>query len=301
MKSAVDYVDNILSSNQSLANDFGKFSKIYFMTTENIKGFLQQYDLTEKNVLTVAGSGDQMLNSYLMGAKNVTCFDINPLAFYQVKLKKAAVSSLSYDEFIFFFFQEFEKCLDYSLFRKMQDNLDQDTIHFFEYLYSKYSSQEIFKKIYYRFQPSLHKMKSMNAYLEEDNYYKLSAILKDKDISFIESDITRLEEKLNNQLFDMILLSNISDSIDDIWQTDSLQNYRNFIYSLNQYLDSNGTVQVGYIYDYYANRCPYSFHHKEKRQAVFTSREFHSTFVESYRFYSNRDVIITFQKQKNIH
>ena len=96
-------VKNYLEKYKVLGNYFRNFSKMYIMTTENINGFLNKYDLKDKSVLTVAGSGDQRLNSYLLGAKDVTCFDINPLTELHLKLKDAVIKNLDYDKFLYFF------------------------------------------------------------------------------------------------------------------------------------------------------------------------------------------------------
>ena len=55
-----------------------EFYKIYPFTTENLNAYLTKYDFTNKRVLTVGSSGDQILNTFLMGAKDITVFDINP-------------------------------------------------------------------------------------------------------------------------------------------------------------------------------------------------------------------------------
>ena len=154
------------------------------MTTENIRSFLEKNSLENKQVLTVAGSGDQLLNAYLLGAQNVTCFDINPLAFYQVKLKKAAVCTLSYEEYLEFFFSGTNDLLKRTYYDKISDKLDPETLELFSYLYSNYSNAEIFNKIYYRFYPNIQHMKRVNAYLEKENYEKLSVILEDKEPIF---------------------------------------------------------------------------------------------------------------------
>lgn len=298
MQDFIHDIDSILDSKQVLSNDFGRYSKIYLMTTENIKGFLQQYDLANQDILTVTGSGDQMLNAFLMGAGNVTCFDINPLAFLNAELKKAAISTLSYSEFISFFFQEFQKFLDVHLYEKIRLELKDEALVFFDYLYSKYGSQEIFDKIYYRFHTPFEKMKNLNFYLEESYYEKLADILKTKKVTYLESNITNLREYLTEQFFDMVLLSNISDSIDDIWEEDALKNFKRCIHSLSKSLKSNGTIQVGYIYNCYSYNTLHSFHNKKKRQTIFTTDEFHTTFVEGFSYHDQSDAIITFQKMK---
>lgn len=298
MNNIIKDVNYILETNGNLDNEFGELSKIYLMTTENIKAFLQQYDLCDKDILTVAGSGDQMLNAYLMGARNVTCFDINPLAFYQVKLKKAAVCALSYQEFLEFFFHDYNKVFDRNLFDKISKKLDDDTVDFFNSLFNKYDSNQIINKIYYRFTPDLKQMQRMNSYLDLDNYNKLSSILENKDVSFIHSNITELKNKIMTNTYDMILFSNISDSIENIWGKDCLKSFKRLIHSLSRNLNKDGIIQVGYIYDYYYGRDHNPFKDKKLRQSIFTTDEFYSTFVESYRLHSASDAIITYQKVK---
>ena len=63
-KKELEEVKKHLIKSKSLNYDFGSYSKIYNMTTENIFGFLNHYDLKGKRILTVAGSGDQRLNAY---------------------------------------------------------------------------------------------------------------------------------------------------------------------------------------------------------------------------------------------
>lgn len=298
MNNVIKNVDDILKSNKKLSINFGEFSKIYLMTTENIKGFLEHYNLHDKEVLTVAGSGDQMLNAYLLGAKNVTCFDINPLAFYQVKLKKAAVDALSYQEFLNFFFTEFNKIFDRNLFEKIADKLDSETLDFYMYLYNNYDNSQIFDKIYYRFYPRLDEMQRMNLYLKEDNYELLKLNLENKKLSFIQSNITELNNNIPKDFYDLILLSNISDSISNIWPGDCLKKFKDLILSLCESLADYGTIQVGYIYDYYDSRCPHPFTNKNLRQSIFTTDEFHTTFVEPYNLYSKSDAIVYYQKFK---
>lgn len=299
MNKIIEDVSFILDKRGKLDNEFGELSKIYLMTTENINGFLSQYDLTNKNILSVAGSGDQMLNAYLLGASNVTCFDINPLAFYQVKLKKAAVCVLSFQEFLEFFSFEYKKTFDKDLFDKISTVLDNDSCDFFYSLFNKYDSNQIIDKIYYRFRPELSHIQRMNGYLNLENYNKLSSILKEKEVSFIQSNVTDLRNNTDKNIYDMILLSNISDSISDIWPSNCLRNYKRLIHSLSKCLTKNGIIQVGYIYDYYhSNGENNLFKNKRLRQEIFTTDEFFSTFVESYLLHHESDAVITYQKRK---
>ena len=45
--------------------------------------------------MTVASSGDRRLNAYLLGARNVTCFDINPITLLHMNLKDTIITNLS--------------------------------------------------------------------------------------------------------------------------------------------------------------------------------------------------------------
>ena len=135
-----DDVKKYLENYKSLGNCFRNYSRLYSSTTENISGFLRRYDLKDKKVLTVAGSGDQRLNALLFGAKQVTCFDINPLSELQLKLKDAVIKKVELDDYLHFFgVQEDPYVRDYELlnnkvFNQVKDNLDENTFDFFNYV-----------------------------------------------------------------------------------------------------------------------------------------------------------------------
>ena len=84
-------------------NNFNNLSQIYSFTTENIAGYFEYLDFTNKNVLTVAASGDHIINAFYKGAKEVYGFDINYLALIFTELKLVALQNLNYREFLGFF------------------------------------------------------------------------------------------------------------------------------------------------------------------------------------------------------
>ncbi|MBO7527878.1 MAG: DUF3419 family protein, partial [Clostridia bacterium] len=75
------------------------FDRFYSMTNEHLYTMFKNLDVKNKDVLTVGSSGDQILYAILFGAKNVTCFDINPFVkpFYDYKV--AAIKALDYKSF----------------------------------------------------------------------------------------------------------------------------------------------------------------------------------------------------------
>ena len=62
----------------SIGNILNHFDRLYPFTTENISGYFKEKDIKNKSILTVGSSGDQAINAFAMGAKEVTIFDINP-------------------------------------------------------------------------------------------------------------------------------------------------------------------------------------------------------------------------------
>ena len=150
-----------------------RFEKIYPFTTENIAGYMDM-DLTNKKIITVTGSSDQIINAILQGCNDITTFDINPLTkeFMDLKLKK--IKELTLKEYLEYF-----------------SNLDKD-----KYNYKYFDIQN---KI------------DCNLYLNEEKYNIIRERLDDVKITFIESNLNELE--LNDN-YDYMFLSNISDYIE---------------------------------------------------------------------------------------
>ena len=67
--------------------EWNHFYNIYPFTTENISGYIDNFNLNGKSLLTVGSSGDQIFNAVLMGINDVTQVDINPFAKYYYYLK----------------------------------------------------------------------------------------------------------------------------------------------------------------------------------------------------------------------
>lgn len=292
-------IKNYIKVEGRLSPKFGKYSKIYSMTTENISDFLKNFDLKDKTVLTVAGSGDQRLNSYLMGAKHVTCFDINPLTELQIDLKDKIITHVNYEKFVKFFgiysrkYDDFYNQLDERIFDEIKSYLTEETCGFFKFVINdEYINS---KDIYFKFKNNLDKLQRMNNYLDIDNYYLLSTFLKNKEIDFINSNIATLKEKINKDKYDFILLSNISDYIDNIYGDNYLEQYRLLIDSLTDNLNDNGIIQVGYIYGDYSD-CKSDFSNDKKRDIFFNPDRFNTIYVDSFDNQNIKDKIIVYKK-----
>ena len=115
------------------------FMRIYPFATENVNGYMNCFDLKNKSLLTVGSSGDQILNAYNKGCRDVTLIDVNPFAPFYIYLKIAGILSLDYQEFMEFFFKYIGMETNYKrynidLFNKLSNNLkslDYESYYFF--------------------------------------------------------------------------------------------------------------------------------------------------------------------------
>ena len=67
------------------------FQEVYPFTTESINGYFNKIDFNDKSVLTVGSSSDQAFNAILLGAKNITVYDINKNTSFFGKLKRQII------------------------------------------------------------------------------------------------------------------------------------------------------------------------------------------------------------------
>ena len=227
------------------------YSKIYSFTTENIDGYIKYFDLNNKSLLTVGSSGDQILNSFYSGARDITLLDINEYAKYYVYLKIAAILSLSYMEFKMFFFKygisPFKRntyMFSKEIFNKIKDNLrifDYESYLFFDELFSLYNANDIRDRFFDDDEDRNIVIKGLNRYLkDEESYNKLKSIIKKISFKYMHGNI--FEDNIPGK-FDNIFLSNLC-------TTTSLENLKNLLARIDKNnLNSEGSVLLGYLWD----------------------------------------------------
>ena len=189
---------------------FHEFSFIYKKSNEQLE-YVTQYFKNKDKILCVIGSGDQILNSMLFKPSLIVGFDISVYPHLFLKLKMAAIQSLSRDEFINFFFGTIytyeEDLYDDIYFNKICPFLDDEAKNFWTYLFEYNDWYDIYNSILFSSETVIpRRALEQNAYLNFNNYYKLREIIPKINIEFIVSDIFDLEIKNN---FDLIYLSNI--------------------------------------------------------------------------------------------
>lgn len=208
-----DVAQSIVRGNYSNLNGkttFHSESFIYKKTNEKLNEFIDLL-LNKDKVLSVVGSGDQILNTLLTKPSKVDAFDISVFPKFFLKLKIASIKSLSRDEYIKFFFGTTETGLDEYYddlyFDKIRKELDSETEDFWTYLFQYNDWYDIYNSTLFSSESVIEEQALVqNKYLEKDEYYKLRKILQNAEINYIESNL--LDLKISDT-YDLIYLSNI--------------------------------------------------------------------------------------------
>ena len=247
--------DNILYSASSICEgNFcynGEFSRIYSFATENVSSYIDYFNFDNKSLLTVGSSGDQILNAFYNGARDITLFDINEYAKYYVYLKISAILSLSYQEFILFFFKyvvspfkQNKYIFSKAIFEKMKDNLrlfDYESYLFFDELFSLYEGKQIRDRLFDDDEDRKIVIKGINKYLkDEESYNELKSIIRKISFKYICGDI--FEDNIDRK-FDNIFLSNLCSTV-------SLEKLKTLIQKLDKNnLKKDGSILLGYLWN----------------------------------------------------
>lgn len=190
---------------------FHSHSIIYPSTNEKISSPIYKDSLKNKEkILSVIGSGDQILNSVLLGSKQITGFDISCFTGYYLKLKIAALKSLNYHEYLSFFSCQSKNRFSKKIYEKIIPYLDSDTEYFWSSIFSLYDAKVIgFSNLFVMVNSK--KFKLNNPYLEsKEEYELLKSKIKDIDLKLICKDIFELVNELTDK-YNLINLSNIVD------------------------------------------------------------------------------------------
>jgi len=278
-----------------------EYSKIYTFTTENINEYIKYFDLKNKSLLTIGSSGDQILNAFFYGGRDITLYDINPYAKYYTYLKIAAILSLNYIEFQKFFFKH--GIIDYynkemfcqNLFNKIKPNLrlfDYESFLFFDELFSNFKVSTIRDYLFDDDESRNTIIKNFNAYLQnEESYNLLKSNIKKINFNYINGNI--FNDEIPGQ-YDNIFLSNLC-------TTTSLENLKKLL----QRLDSNnlkehGSVLLGYLWDTDFSSNDYLEDWKEVYKLSLTKEILQDYITENYNIDGSRDILWQENKKRDL-
>jgi len=286
-----------------------RFIRTYTFTTENINDYIKYFELENKSLLTVGSSGDQILNVFFHGARDITLYDINPYAKYYVYLKISAILSLNYIEFQKFFFKQGleeyynSKMFSKNLFNKIKPNLrlfDYESFLFYDELFSYFNGNTIRDHLFDDDESRNTIIKSFNTYLKSEwNYNKLKSIIKKINFKYINGNI--FEDNITNK-YDNIFLSNLC----TITELNLLRNLLERLDTNN--LKENGSILIGYLWDTNFNSNFYEDDWKEIYRLPLTKEILKKFITEYYQINNdkhylwnnneNKDLVLIYRKTK---
>lgn len=234
---ALKIIDNSTSNIKNAY--FHEESFIYMKTNERIQDYIN-YLLNKRHILSVIGSGDQILNTAITSPQVIDCFDISVYPEYFINLKLAAIKTLSKEEYLDMFFESAlttkDEYYDDLYFDKIRSELPKKYQEFwnsllnhtdwYEITNSSLFSSEVVTRDY---------AKKQNLYLSDAVYNTLKDKIAKIKFNFYVGNILDIY-KAFNQKYDLIFLSNILAYVDKL-------EYRNM-------LDYFNLSEDGYILTY---------------------------------------------------
>lgn len=271
-------------------NNFNNLSQIYSFTTENIAGYFEDLDFENKKVLTVTASGDHIINAFYKGANEVIGFDINYLALVFTELKLVAMENLEYEEFLQFFMinesndiNKNKKVLDYEIYKeKLKSKLTKSVAKCWDIMYQNFNNNGYKLRNSYIFNNKYDNNKvklNSNLYLKSKLDYNLAKEkIREKEIELIKANYRDLSNLPNLANCGIILMSNISDYIKDIYnlKTNYLNEYIKEI--MKNFKNKTNKIICAYLYDVQNTRYRSEIDNPILRKSIFN--KLNITYIE---------------------
>ena len=234
------------------------FKRIYPFATENVKECFSSYNFKDKDCLTILGSGIQAMYMYLMGAKNITTFDVNPLAIYYLYFQKSfLLSGMEFKDYknMFHDFSFDDNKVTHNIdkyYEKISKYLDGKYKVFWDTLYNEYgdylfNTDGLFNQI----ECSNNDIEKYMGIYSFNNIRDLRSKIEYFEPEFINCNINDLHNYLE-QGYDFMYFSNImqySKSIFNLCEySDSISKYKELMYLFKDLLNKDGSIYASYIY-----------------------------------------------------
>lgn len=309
--------------------EFTSNCAMYVFTSENLNEYIKKLKPAGKDILTVTGSGDQLINLALSDGRRVDNFDINQNTYFMTQLKIAALKALDYDEFLNFFcscdhlemthlgITPFQKSVepndlvfDFKTYLRIRPYLEDTSAFFWNLIYEdfqfdgkKLSSSALF------YDAPRREAISNNEYLQsEENYNKARENINQVEINFMECNL--LDVHTLTSTYDIILFSNIYEYLTDEWYSViSEEAFVNYIKEqVSPRLNEDGVIAVAYQYNYKTknfankgliNRILGKGYTLDPRLPLENMKKvIVSSTVQEYRENGNKDCIYLYEKGK---
>ena len=195
--------------NISLRSAFFENSGIYRFTNEDIFSYYDHLKNKEK-VLTVIGSGGQIINGILAGTRDFDCFDISVFPEYYLQLQLASIKALSKEDYLKYYFSDNrDELFGDDFYDYISDHLEGKYKEFWDTLYMFDEGYDIYSSLLFRSDPCMKGFTlNVNPYLQGDNYEKLRQILKTEEIR-INPVVRDIHKTSFDGEYDLVNLSNI--------------------------------------------------------------------------------------------
>ena len=191
-------------------NMFHNSSVVYKVSNERIQDY-RKYLKNRNKVLSVIGSGDQILNCILNGTKEIDAFDISVFPKYFLELKMAAIKALTVDEYIDFFYEVTNRDEVYEdMYYRIAVYLENDICEFWDSLFNFFEWKEIYNSTMFSSEPNIASNAiNQNKFLQSEvEYNNLRDAIDNVKITYYEGDILELSSYLRES-YDLVYLSNI--------------------------------------------------------------------------------------------
>ena len=229
--------------------ELDKKDKIDTFSSINICAYFRYFDFTNKRILTVGKSCDEVFNASFYGAKDISLIDDNPYTLYLYYLKLTSMYSLSYQEFEWFFYKYTlnkhlnNKMFSKKLFEKVKPvlkDINSDTYYFFNELFNEFDNRIVRDKLFNNLDYHNKVLRCFNIYLKNnDTYTKTKKLISDIKFNFINKNI--LTNEINDQ-YDFINLSSLCTNT-PIYKMINLFNQLN-----DNNLNDDGLMILGYLW-----------------------------------------------------
>ena len=186
--------------------DFDWYTPPYLFSTENLSDSFDCFDFKNKNVLTVAASGDHMFDAYLRGAKNVDMFDLNLFQKYIIELKYLMIQNINYTKFMEFFFDKSNR-MNIKILRKIEPKMSEPAKAFWDGFYNSPDKANFLHHL--PFWNSHRCRRGGISYIKShENYSELKKRLPN-NFNFTWDNLDTIANTKNESKYNIIHLSNI--------------------------------------------------------------------------------------------
>lgn len=284
-----------------------KFKYLYPFTTENIAAYMPYLDVANKKIMILGSSGDQALNAILFGCKDIKVLDMCPFTEDYYHLKRAAIEVLSRDEFLAFFsynsvgvnlnMREIFNKETYASIREVLKSNNEEATYFWDYLFQKYRSLKIRKRLFQLDLCAANQKTTFNEYLKDDEHFnELKKKINTSNVTFENANIfiTTI-----NDLFDLINISNILDYY-------GYESIKGLIQRLVRSLTEEGKIAL-YLYATEKDKLSIGMENYEDIDKLISLLDGHIdayTFPSTYEYMGKKiptnDTIMTYKKIKKI-